>query len=80
MDCFAASAVDGLPIWDWRRFADVSARGLCSHVISKYTKRGIRRLESKSLHSPEFIYWSIFGSSFLQLDTEYQPMSLQLLF
>jgi hypothetical protein len=27
MDCFAASAVDGLPIWDWRRFADVSARG-----------------------------------------------------
>lgn len=39
IDCFAASAVDGLPIWDWRRFADVSAGASLSRDIEVYEKR-----------------------------------------
>jgi hypothetical protein len=38
IDCFAASAVDGLPIWDWRRFADVSAGALFSRDMEVYEK------------------------------------------
>jgi hypothetical protein len=33
IDCFAASAVYGLPIWVWRRVADVSAGPLSSRDI-----------------------------------------------
>lgn len=48
IDCFAAAAVDGLPIWVWRRFADVSAGALFSRDIEVW-KNDTRRLEIKSL-------------------------------